>query len=61
MILTPLPTLVAICFMMGVMSILIGLLAEIVVRVYFEAQAKPIYFIKNTVNLDAGKLPSATG
>jgi dolichol-phosphate mannosyltransferase len=30
MILTPLPTLVAICFMMGVMSILIGLLAEIV-------------------------------
>ncbi len=59
MILTPLPTLVAICFMMGVMSILIGLLAEIVVRVYFEAQAKPIYFINNTVNLDTGKLPTA--
>jgi dolichol-phosphate mannosyltransferase len=55
------PTLVAICFMMGVMSILIGLLAEIVVRVYFESQAKPIYFINNTVNLDTGKLPTATG
>jgi len=58
MILTPLPMLVAICFMMGVMSILIGLLAEIVVRVYFEAQAKPIYFIKSTVNLENTGKPS---
>ncbi len=53
MILTPLPMLVAISFMMGIMSILIGLLAEILVRVYFEAQAKPIYFINNKVNLGA--------
>jgi dolichol-phosphate mannosyltransferase len=59
MILTPLPMLVAMSFMMGVMSILIGLLAEIVVRVYFEAQAKPIYFINSKINLDPGKLPSA--
>jgi glycosyltransferase involved in cell wall biosynthesis len=58
MILTPLPLLVAISFMMGVMSILIGLLAEIVVRVYFEAQTKPIYFINKTVNFGVGELPS---
>ncbi|MBU6397372.1 MAG: hypothetical protein KJS74_04260 [Rhodospirillales bacterium] len=51
MILTPMPLLVAMSFMMGVMSILIGLLAEIMVRTYFEALAKPIYFVNNTVNL----------
>ncbi|HWU53935.1 MAG TPA: glycosyltransferase family 2 protein [Rhizomicrobium sp.] len=51
MILTPLPILVAMAFMMGVMSILIGLLAEIAVRVYFESQAKSIYFIRETLNL----------
>ncbi len=52
MILTPLPLLVAMAFMMGVMSILIGLLAEIAVRVYFESQSKTIYFVRGTVNLD---------
>ena len=51
MILTPMPLLVAMSFMMGVMSILIGLLAEIVVRIYFEAQAKHTYFVNSTVNL----------
>jgi len=60
MILTPLPSFVAMSFMMGVMSILIGLLAEIVVRVYFEVQAKPMYLISSTVNFeDAGKISPA--
>lgn len=58
MILTPLPLLVAISFMMGVMSILIGLLAEIVVRVYFESQTKPIYFVNKTVNLGVTERPA---
>src|SRR5579859_5355239 len=40
MIQTPLPLLVAMAFMMGVTSILVGLLAEIVVRIYFEARSK---------------------
>jgi len=52
MILTPLPMLVATSFMMGIMSILIGILAEIVVRIYFEAQSKLIYHTRETVNLD---------
>jgi dolichol-phosphate mannosyltransferase len=51
MILTPLPILVAMAFMMGIMSILIGLLAEIAVRVYFESQSKSTYFIRETLNL----------
>jgi glycosyltransferase involved in cell wall biosynthesis len=51
MILTPLPILVAMAFMMGVMSILIGLLAEIAVRVYFESQSKSTYFIRETLNV----------
>ncbi len=48
MILTPLPILVAITFMMGVTSILIGLLAEMVVRVYYESQAKLTYFVRES-------------
>jgi dolichol-phosphate mannosyltransferase len=50
MIQTPLPLLVAMAFMMGVMSILIGLLAEIVVRTYFEAQSKSTYHVRDRLN-----------
>ena len=57
MIQTPLPTLVAIAFMMGVMSILIGLLAEIVVRIYFEAQSKLSYHTRETLNFDSPREP----
>jgi dolichol-phosphate mannosyltransferase len=53
MIRTPLPTLVAMASMMGVMSILIGLLAEIAVRVYFESQSKAIYVVRDTTNFDS--------
>jgi hypothetical protein len=38
---------------MGVMSILMGLLAELIVRTYYESQSKPVYLIKNTINLKA--------
>jgi hypothetical protein len=52
-ILTPLPTLAAMSIMMGVMSILVGLVAEIVVRTYFESQGKSIYHIRELINLDS--------
>ena len=52
MILTPLPLLVMISLMMGVMSISIGLVAEIVVRTYFESQGKRIYHARELINLD---------
>ena len=56
MILTPLPLLSAMSVMMGVTSICIGLVAEIVVRTYFESQGKSIYHIRGLINLDG--LPS---
>jgi glycosyltransferase involved in cell wall biosynthesis len=37
---------------MGVMFILLGLIAEIIIRTYHESQKKPIYAIKSTMNLD---------
>lgn len=53
MIQTPLPLLVVMSFMMGVMSISIGLVAEIVVRTYFESQKKSIYHVREWINLAA--------
>jgi hypothetical protein len=38
--------------MMGVMSILIGLVAEIVSRTYYESQDKRIYHTRELLNLD---------
>jgi glycosyltransferase involved in cell wall biosynthesis len=49
---TPLPVLVAMFFMVGIQFILMGLLAEIVVRTYYETQDKQIYVIKSSVNID---------
>ena len=49
---TPLTILVAMFFMVGVQFILMGLLAEIVVRTYYETQDKQIYVIKSAVNVD---------
>lgn len=36
---------------MGMLFIGFGLLAELMMRVYHESQNKPIYFVKNTLNL----------
>ena len=52
MIQTPLPLLVVMSVMMGVMSICIGLVAEIVVRTYFESQGKTIYHTREVINGD---------
>jgi glycosyltransferase involved in cell wall biosynthesis len=37
---------------MGVMFVLLGLIAEIIIRTYHESQKKPIYAIKSIENLD---------
>ena len=52
MIQTPLPTLSAMFFLIGVVSILLGLLAEMVVRTYYESQQRTTYMVRDTVNLD---------
>ncbi|MDJ0905634.1 MAG: glycosyltransferase family 2 protein [Woeseiaceae bacterium] len=51
---TPLPTLAALFILMGFMSMLLGLIAELVVRTYHESQDKPTYIVGRTVNLDDG-------
>jgi dolichol-phosphate mannosyltransferase len=52
MILTPLPLLTAMTFLVGIMSILMGLLAEMLVRTYFESQQRTAYFVRGLVNFD---------
>ncbi len=38
--------------MVGIQLILMGLLAEILVRTYHESQDKRVYTVKKTVNID---------
>ncbi|MBI4242546.1 MAG: glycosyltransferase family 2 protein, partial [Planctomycetes bacterium] len=52
---SPLLHLASLLFLIGFQSILMGLLAEIMTRTYFESQNKPIYFIRDTKNLDEYK------
>jgi dolichol-phosphate mannosyltransferase len=51
MILTPLPLLAALFFLIGVISILLGLLAEMTVRTYFESQHRPAYTVRDSLNV----------
>jgi len=48
-ILTPLPLLCVLLLMLGFLSILMGFLAEILTRTYYESQRKPTYQIKETI------------
>ena len=48
---TPLPLLSVMTFITGVMSFLMGLLAELVMRTYYESQNKSVYLVKDTFNL----------
>jgi dolichol-phosphate mannosyltransferase len=48
---TPLPLLSALLFLIGTLSILLGLLAEMTVRTYFESQDRPVYTVRDSRNL----------
>ena len=50
---TPLPLIAVISFNTGVMSILMGFLAELLMRTYFESQHKAPYAIRGVQNLAA--------
>jgi len=52
LILTPLPQLAATLFTMGVQSVLLGLLAELSMRTYYEAQDKAPYIVRRVVGRD---------
>jgi len=48
---TPLPLLSALFFLLGTTSVLMGLLAEMTVRTYFESQDRPAYIVRDARNL----------
>ncbi|MBV9390934.1 MAG: glycosyltransferase family 2 protein [Verrucomicrobia bacterium] len=49
-ILTPLPLIVVMTFMIAMMCILLGLLAEMITRTFYESQGKTVYAIRSTRN-----------
>lgn len=49
---TPLPQLVVLFFLVGFISVLMGFMAEIMMRTYYESQSKSIYSIKSKLNMD---------
>ena len=50
MIQTPLPVLISMLFLVGAMSIMMGILAEIMIRTYFESRGRPPYHIGEKIN-----------
>ncbi len=51
MIQTPLPVLSSMLFLVSVMSIMMGILAEIMIRTYFESRGRPPYHVREVLNL----------
>ena len=51
-ILTPLPILTIVMFAVGVQFILMGLLAEMLVRTYHESQAKAVYAVRERIGFE---------
>lgn len=43
-------------FMLGVQSLFLGLLAEIGIRTYHESQRRPIYFIRDRINVSGSRV-----
>ncbi len=52
-ILTPLPLLSVMAFINGVLSILMGFLAELLVRTYYESQQRVPYAVRYALNVDS--------
>lgn len=49
-ILTPLPLISTMTFVTGIICVLMGLLAEMIMRTYYESQHKKVYIIESVVN-----------
>jgi glycosyltransferase involved in cell wall biosynthesis len=52
-ILTPLPVITVVMLAIGVQFLLMGMLAEMLVRTYHESQAKPIYAVRERIGMTA--------
>ena len=55
MISTPLPLVTVMAVMTGIWSILMGLLAEMLVRTYFESQQRTNYHVRERINFERAK------
>lgn len=49
---SPLFTISIMIFILGVLSIFMGLIAELLVRAYYESQDKKTYFVRDRLNVD---------
>jgi len=47
---TPLPMLSVLLVFIGVLSVLMGLMAEVIIRIYYESQQRNAYIIKSVIN-----------
>lgn len=54
---TPLPLIMTLSTLSGCLGILMGLLAEVLSRTYFESQGKPVYLVDSTHNFDSDAAP----
>lgn len=58
---TPLPLVTVMFTLVGALSLLMGLLAELVIRTYYESQNKRPYLVAEELNQPAQALPRAVG
>jgi len=58
---TPLPLVTVMFTLVGALSLLMGLLAELVVRTYYESQGKRPYLVAEELNRPEKPLPRAVG
>ncbi len=56
---TPLPLLTVLFVLTGVLCLLLGLLAELVIRTYYESQGKRAYVVAEEIGAERGEPPSA--
>jgi glycosyltransferase involved in cell wall biosynthesis len=54
----PLLLLGALLILIGIQFLVMGLLAELVVRTYYESQGKPVYYIRDVIAQNSGGPPS---
>jgi hypothetical protein len=52
---TPLVFIMVIFFLTGVLSILIGFLADIVIRGFYDTQRRPAFYVRETDGLEGGE------
>jgi hypothetical protein len=55
---TPLPLMTIFTFMTGVLCVLMGLLAEMITRTFYESQGKRTYLVREGRNIELPERPS---